>query len=37
MSGKYNWVIDNTAIRVAMNVTGFALWLGLVIGLMMAI
>ncbi len=28
MDAKYNWVIDNTGIRMAINVAAFALWLG---------
>ena len=27
MDAKYNWIIDNTGIRLALNVMGFALWL----------
>jgi len=27
MSGKYNKIVDNLAVRVALNVAGFALWL----------
>jgi len=27
MDAKYNWIIDNPFIRIAMNVAGFAVWL----------
>ncbi len=27
MSGKWNWAIDNFAIRVAVNTLAFAIWL----------
>ena len=27
MSGKYNKIVDNFAVRVALNTVGFALWL----------
>jgi hypothetical protein len=27
MDAKYNWIIDNTGIRLALNVMGFAIWL----------
>ncbi len=26
MSGKYNKIIDNFAVRVALNTAGFVLW-----------
>jgi hypothetical protein len=28
MDAKYNWIIDNVFIRIALNVVGFAVWLG---------
>jgi len=28
MDARYNWIIDNVAIRVGINVAVFALWLG---------
>ena len=27
MDAKYNWIIDNTGIRLALNIAGFAVWL----------
>jgi hypothetical protein len=27
MDAKYNWVIDNTGIRMAINIAVFGLWL----------
>jgi hypothetical protein len=27
MDAKYNWLIDNTAIRVTLNTVAFALWI----------
>lgn len=27
MDAKYNWIIDNTGIRMAINVAAFTLWL----------
>ncbi len=27
MDAKYNWVIDNTGIRLALNIAAFGLWL----------
>jgi len=34
MDARYNWVIDSVPIRVAINVTAFAMWLGLAIALL---
>ncbi len=34
MDAKWNWVIDNAMIRTALVVTGFAVWLGLAVGLL---
>lgn len=28
MDAKYNWIIDNTGIRMAINIFAFAMWLG---------
>jgi len=27
MDAKYNWIIDNTGIRMAINVAAFCMWL----------
>lgn len=27
MDAKYNWIIDNTGIRMAINLAAFAAWL----------
>ena len=27
MDAKYNWIIDNTGIRLTLNIMGFVLWL----------
>lgn len=34
MDAKYNFIIDSVSWRIALNVTGFALWLGATIGLL---
>ena len=34
MDASWNWFIDNIALRTALNVTTFAVWLGLTIGLL---
>ncbi len=34
MSAEYNWIIDNTAIRVALNMVAFAAWVGIAYGLL---
>jgi len=34
MDAKYNFIIDSLGWRIALNLTGFAVWLGVVIGLM---
>jgi hypothetical protein len=34
MDAKYNWLIDNLAIRVTLNTAAFALWIALAIGLL---
>ena len=27
MDAKYNWIIDNTGIRMALNIVAFSVWL----------
>jgi hypothetical protein len=27
MDAKYNWIIDNTGIRLTLNIVGFVSWL----------
>ncbi len=34
MSAEYNWIIDSTAIRVALNIAAFAVWVGMAYGLL---
>ena len=34
MDAKYNWLIDNAAIRVTLNTVAFALWAVLAVGLL---
>lgn len=34
MDAKYNWLIDNTAIRVTLNTVAFALWIAMAVGIM---
>ena len=34
MDSKYNWLIDNGAIRVTLNTVALALWLALAVGLL---
>ncbi len=34
MDAKYNFIIDSLGWRIALNLTGFALWLGSAIALM---
>jgi hypothetical protein len=34
MDAKYNWMIDNGAIRVTLNTVAFALWLAMAAGLL---
>ncbi len=36
MDAKYNWLIDNVAIRVTMNTVAFALWIAATIGVLEA-
>lgn len=28
MDAKYNWIIDNSGIRMAIHIAAFAMWLG---------
>ncbi len=32
MDAKYNWLIDNTGVRVALNAVAFVLWLAFTVG-----
>jgi hypothetical protein len=34
MDAKYNWLIDNGAVRVTLNTVAFALWIALAIGIL---
>jgi hypothetical protein len=34
MDAKYNWIIDNPYIQIALNVVGFAVWLGAAVALL---
>lgn len=34
MDAKYNFLIDSVGWRIALNLTGFAVWLGVVFALM---
>lgn len=34
MDAKYNWLIDNGAVRVALNTAIFALWVATAIALL---
>jgi len=34
MDAKYNWLIDNGTIRVALNTVALALWIALAVGLL---
>jgi len=34
MDAKYNWLIDNGAIRVTLNTVAFALWIALAVGIL---
>ncbi len=34
MDAKYNWLIDNGAIRVTLNTVAFALWMVMALGLL---
>ena len=34
MDAKYNWLIDNPAIRVTLHTAAFALWIAMAVGIM---
>ena len=34
MDAKYNWLIDNAAIRVTLNTLALVLWAALAVGLL---
>jgi len=34
MDAKYNWLIDNGAVRVTLNTLAFALWVALAMGVL---
>ena len=34
MDAKYNWLIDNAAIRVTLNTVALALWIAMAVGLL---
>ena len=34
MDAKYNWLIDNGAVRLTLNTVAFALWIAVAVGLM---
>jgi hypothetical protein len=34
MGAKYNWIIDNTGIRLALNILAFVLWAGLAVAVL---
>jgi hypothetical protein len=34
MDAKYNWMIDNTAVRVTLNTVALALWIAMAVGLL---
>jgi hypothetical protein len=34
MDAKYNWLIDNGSIRVALNTVAFALWMATAVALL---
>jgi hypothetical protein len=34
MDAKYNWLIDNTAIRITLNTVALALWIATAVGLL---
>ncbi len=34
MDAKYNWLIDNGAIRVTLNVVALALWIAMAMGIL---
>jgi hypothetical protein len=34
MEARYNWIIDSTPIRIAINAAAFAAWFGAAFGIM---
>jgi hypothetical protein len=34
MDAKYNWLIDNGAVRMALNTAALAVWLVMAVGLL---
>lgn len=34
MDAKYNWLIDNGAIRVTINTVAIALWIAMAVGIL---
>lgn len=36
MDAKYNWLIDNVAVRVTLNTAAFALWIAAAVGVLEA-
>jgi len=34
MDAKYNWLIDNGAVRLTLNTVALALWLAMAVGLL---
>jgi hypothetical protein len=34
MDAKYNWLMDNGAIRVTLNTVAFALWIAMAMGIL---
>ena len=34
MDAKYNWLIDNAAVRVTLNTVALALWIGTAVGVL---
>ena len=34
MDAKYNWLIDNVAVRVTLNTVAFALWIATAVTLL---
>ena len=37
MDAKYNYLIDNTAVRLTLIVAGFSLWLAASVGLLIVV
>jgi len=34
MDAKYNWLIDNAAVRVTLNTLALAVWMAVAVGLL---